>query len=160
MTEDVKMIDAEYEFTFKCRISWDKLKAPRKKLVFKYLLVRFQEMTYLKKKVFDRAIEFPTSSPKKDEYKKVFDRIWDMLDDDETYNCILIGVQRWIQCNYDDAILGAILGDAVNCAICFDELMTPNREARMLGCRHVFHTDCLRLCLEQANRCPVCRTPL
>ncbi len=42
------------------------------------------------------------------------------------------------------------------CAVCLTEM----RLARITPCHHIFHTDCLRKCLLNCDRCPVCKREL
>ena len=39
------------------------------------------------------------------------------------------------------------------CSICLGELVS---EARILKCRHVFHSECICKWLSEHNKCPVC----
>ncbi|CAM1311473.1 Uncharacterised protein g5700 [Pycnogonum litorale] len=39
------------------------------------------------------------------------------------------------------------------CAVCLQAM----RVARVTPCRHLFHSDCLRLCIRQNNTCPMCK---
>ncbi|XP_071525810.1 uncharacterized protein [Panulirus ornatus] len=39
------------------------------------------------------------------------------------------------------------------CAIC----LTPMSCARITPCQHFFHADCLRRCLKESNKCPICQ---
>lgn len=39
------------------------------------------------------------------------------------------------------------------CAIC----LTPMTSARITPCQHYFHADCLRRCLKESNKCPICQ---
>ncbi|KAG7160514.1 uncharacterized protein LOC121876290 [Homarus americanus] len=39
------------------------------------------------------------------------------------------------------------------CAIC----LTPMTCARITPCQHFFHADCLRRCLKESNKCPICQ---
>lgn len=41
------------------------------------------------------------------------------------------------------------------CAVC----LTPMRAARVTPCAHYFHADCLRRCLAESDRCPICVRP-
>ncbi|KAK7603652.1 hypothetical protein V9T40_003651 [Parthenolecanium corni] len=42
------------------------------------------------------------------------------------------------------------------CAVCLNEMQV----ARVTPCHHIFHTDCLRKCLLNCDRCPVCKREL
>jgi hypothetical protein len=42
------------------------------------------------------------------------------------------------------------------CSICIDDV-TDIKTTSMLSCGHHFHTNCIRLCLERNNKCPLCR---
>ncbi|ORD94573.1 HRD1 [Enterospora canceri] len=42
------------------------------------------------------------------------------------------------------------------CVICTDDM----ERGKMLGCDHVFHTDCLKMWCERESTCPICRKPL
>lgn len=44
------------------------------------------------------------------------------------------------------------------CAICYDKLNL--RKIKKLGCRHVFHEDCIDTAQEHSPNCPTCRTPV
>lgn len=153
---------APYDNTLKLRIMWEKFKGTsRQKQVFKYLSIRFQEIKdQNEKKKYDRKIDIPNGSLKKEEYKVVFDNVWDLLGCDTTYNYILEGLQFWIESNYDDVLMAKeVVGDCSMCSICRDQLMSPGKEAKMLHCRHAFHSQCINMWLQRDNRCPMCRTP-
>ncbi|XP_065225031.1 RING finger protein 145 homolog isoform X2 [Planococcus citri] len=42
------------------------------------------------------------------------------------------------------------------CAVC----LTDMQLARITPCHHIFHTDCLRQCLQTCDKCPVCKREL
>lgn len=42
------------------------------------------------------------------------------------------------------------------CAVC----LQPMKFARLTPCNHMFHGDCLRLCLREKNNCPMCKQEL
>lgn len=42
------------------------------------------------------------------------------------------------------------------CAVC----LSPMRLARITPCHHMFHGDCLRLCLKNSDICPICKREL
>lgn len=42
------------------------------------------------------------------------------------------------------------------CAVC----LTDMKFARVTPCHHIFHTDCLRKCLLNCDKCPVCKREL
>jgi hypothetical protein len=42
------------------------------------------------------------------------------------------------------------------CAVC----LSPMRRARITPCHHLFHGDCLRLCLKNSDHCPICKREL
>nr|ALI16853.1 RING finger protein [Raphanus sativus] len=49
---------------------------------------------------------------------------------------------------------------ASDCIVCLSTLKT-GEEVRKLGCRHVFHKQCLEGWLQHLNfNCPLCRSPL
>ena len=39
------------------------------------------------------------------------------------------------------------------CAVC----LAPMSSARVTPCYHLFHGDCLRRCLKESNKCPICQ---
>lgn len=39
------------------------------------------------------------------------------------------------------------------CAVC----LSPMIRARVTPCHHLFHSDCLRLCLNSSEQCPICK---
>ncbi|KAF2599706.1 hypothetical protein F2Q68_00011074 [Brassica cretica] len=50
--------------------------------------------------------------------------------------------------------------NATDCIVCLSTLKT-GEEVRKLGCRHVFHKQCLEGWLQHLNfNCPLCRSPL
>ena len=42
------------------------------------------------------------------------------------------------------------------CSICLDDISNIESTSK-LSCGHHFHTNCIRLCLERNNKCPLCR---
>ena len=42
------------------------------------------------------------------------------------------------------------------CSICLDDVVNIESTSK-LSCRHHFHTNCIKLCLERNNKCPLCR---
>jgi len=49
--------------------------------------------------------------------------------------------------------------DEPHCTICFSELEDGDKVGD-LGCRHVFHTDCLKMWVAKRNSCPLCNIPV
>ena len=43
------------------------------------------------------------------------------------------------------------------CSICLEEFTTDKKIIK-LNCNHIFHTDCIKLWIENNNTCPLCRT--
>lgn len=48
----------------------------------------------------------------------------------------------------------------LECAICLSEFVDNDILLLLPGCRHVFHTDCINIWLENRVTCPVCRSNL
>jgi len=42
------------------------------------------------------------------------------------------------------------------CSICLDDVVNIESTSK-LSCRHHFHTNCIKLCLERNSKCPLCR---
>ena len=49
---------------------------------------------------------------------------------------------------------------APECAICLDDLFTPEKEVSVTSCHHKFHTDCLNPSCSVEPGCPYCHQPL
>ncbi len=49
--------------------------------------------------------------------------------------------------------------DEPHCTICFSELEDGDKIGD-LGCRHVFHADCLKMWVTKRNACPLCNIPI
>ena len=45
------------------------------------------------------------------------------------------------------------------CTVCCD-VIELNKKGMFMPCGHIYHPDCLKPWLEQANTCPVCRFDL
>lgn len=54
--------------------------------------------------------------------------------------------------------LSTIADHEVNdvCAICTDDMTVGKK----LGCKHIFHEECLKMWCERESTCPICRKPL
>ncbi|KAG2301769.1 hypothetical protein Bca4012_060002 [Brassica carinata] len=65
-------------------------------------------------------------------------------------------LNRLFSYRYDDNAAAA----ASDCIVCLSTLKS-GEEVRKLGCRHVFHKQCLEGWLQHLNfNCPLCRSPL
>jgi hypothetical protein len=49
--------------------------------------------------------------------------------------------------------------DDLRCNVCLEDFVSGDLVGRV-PCRHLFHTTCLKRCLEQDFRCPLCRRAL
>jgi hypothetical protein len=49
--------------------------------------------------------------------------------------------------------------DEPHCTICFSELEDGDKIGD-IGCRHVFHADCLKMWVTKRNSCPLCNIPV
>ena len=59
-------------------------------------------------------------------------------------------------CKELDTIEDVTLTETEICAICTDEI----KNGKKLGCKHIFHTECLKIWCERETTCPICRKPL
>lgn len=46
-----------------------------------------------------------------------------------------------------------------DCAICLEPKL-PSDDLRMLGCKHIFHSECINPWVKRHGTCVTCRTPL
>ncbi|KAG2381784.1 hypothetical protein C9374_006168 [Naegleria lovaniensis] len=48
------------------------------------------------------------------------------------------------------------------CVVCREDMITntPQNPIKVLPCGHLFHSKCLRGCLERSQECPTCRRPI
>jgi len=45
-----------------------------------------------------------------------------------------------------------------SCSICLDDYKDKETLRVLMGCRHVYHVDCIDAWLERSSSCPICRS--
>lgn len=63
-----------------------------------------------------------------------------------------------IKINYvvKNVIKQVIIEESENCCICLDPIVKDSKESE-LNCKHIFHTECIRIWYEHQQTCPLCR---
>jgi hypothetical protein len=84
-----------------------------------------------------------------------------MINEEEPVQFRLVSDERPVQLRLvSDERINSYLsnGDELieTCSICLDDVVNIESTSK-LSCRHHFHTNCIKLCLERNNKCPLCR---
>ena len=96
-----------------------------------------------------------------------------MINEEEPHQFRLVSDERPVQFRYfvppsdpkrnwlvSDERINSYLsnGDELieTCSICLDDVVNIESTSK-LSCRHHFHTNCIKLCLERNSKCPLCR---
>jgi hypothetical protein len=74
--------------------------------------------------------------------------------------------KEWLKNAFETKVFDESLIHGTQCPICLKEFVASNQNdhvsktAISLPCKHSYHTDCIKLWLEQTSSCPSCRLEL